>query len=510
MTRVDIDLNEDVISILSKLQNINDVGIDLNIPVGAAIFENILSLKLLKKELEKNGRVLHFTTEDEAGNTLIEMLDENTSPGFMPEDLGEFSMRPPVNIFSKVSSFLGRFVPRFNILALGGKKIFILGLMLLVGGFVLFKYVRSPKANIKIVVDSQLLARSVSIKVKKDVSTDQEQKILKGIGVSAAIVEQAEEDTTGEKLVGEKAEGEITIYNKTPEEMNLEKGEELSFKDDDEDLMFVLTEDVTIPPIAEKDPTDPATVLVPGQADVDVEAKDIGDKYNIDGSETIEFENYKKAELIATSKDSFTGGKSETKKVVSNEDITNISIKLLDTIKGNSEGVLKKELSKSQELISGSVSVIVQKEEFSNESGDEATKIKLVQEVLVTGLAYSNEDLEDLLDDLIDKFVPEEYVISDEDKEIKVEILGNTDSSILSSSEADLQVTVKTYVVPKISEEDLKDKLRGKNLEEAQKVIGSVRSIKTYELNISPSIPFFKKIPKDSGRISVEIIKADD
>ena len=43
MTRVDIDLNEDIISILNKLQNINDVGLDLHIPVGAAIFDNIIS-----------------------------------------------------------------------------------------------------------------------------------------------------------------------------------------------------------------------------------------------------------------------------------------------------------------------------------------------------------------------------------------------------------------------------------------------------------------------------------
>ena len=115
--------------------------------------------------------------------------------------------------------------------------------------------------------------------------------------------------------------------------------------------------------------------------------------------------------------------------------------------------------------------------------------------------------MDDLLDQLVQDLIPEGYVLSDEDREVKTEALGNSTSSILNSKEADLQVTLKTYVIPNINVEDLKKQLLNKKPEEAQKVLGSIRNIKTYELKISPSIPLFKKVPSDTSQIIIDIEK---
>jgi hypothetical protein len=142
--------------------------------------------------------------------------------------------------------------------------------------------------------------------------------------------------------------------------------------------------------------------------------------------------------------------------------------------------------------------------------GDEVEKLELILEVSVSGLTYSEKDLVALLDELVEKSIPDEYVISEKDREIKVEFLGNTDSSVLSTTEADLQVTAKTFVVPNISMEEIKDKLKGKSTPEAEKVLGGLRGIESYEINIDGGLPLFNKIPTDAEKISLEIVKADE
>ncbi|MFA6981593.1 MAG: hypothetical protein WC243_01025 [Patescibacteria group bacterium] len=510
MTRVEIDLNEDIISILNKLQNINDTGLDLYIPVGAAIFDNILNLKLLRKEMEKTGHVVHFITDDEVGNTLISMLDTDTSTSFMPEDFGNISMSSAGGLLSKIPAILGGLLPKAKVPAINSKALLLIPLVLALCAFGLYKRAGTLRADIKIVVASQSTARSISMKVKKDAESSEELSVLGGKAVSAVLVEKAESTTTGEKLVGEKSEGKVTIFNKTSDEVDLDEGTELNFDDGDEDLVFVLTEDITIPAIYEKDPTDPSSVLVPGEVEADIEASDIGAKFNIDGGETMGVEGYKRSELVAEVVEDLTGGKSETRKIVSEKDKTDLSTSTLSKVTAGAEEALKKNLSVGQKLIEGSSLVSIQKETYSKAVNEEAEKLELVMEVTVSGLTYSEDDLNDLLDKLVAKSMPEEYVISDEGRVVEVDVLGNTDSSILSSVEADLQVTSKTYVVPNISEDDLKDRLKGKSSQEAERIIGSLKDIRSYTVEIRGGIPLFKKVPKDIDKISIEITKSDD
>ena len=110
-----------------------------------------------------------------------------------------------------------------------------------------------------------------------------------------------------------------------------------------------------------------------------------------------------------------------------------------------------------------------------------------------------------LLGSLLKDFVPDGYELSGEEKQLSVEILGNSDSTILSSDEADVQVTVKTFVRVKINEDAIKKSLVGKKLNEAEKIIGGIKNIKNYEITISPNIPFLTRIPSNISNIQIEV-----
>jgi len=85
--------------------------------------------------------------------------------------------------------------------------------------------------------------------------------------------------------------------------------------------------------------------------------------------------------------------------------------------------------------------------------------------------------------------------------------LGNATNTILSSTEADLQVTLKTFIIPNINEDEVKKNLAGKKLSDAQKVLGSLNNIKGYDLHVSPNIPFFDSVPKNVNQIEIVINK---
>ncbi len=95
----------------------------------------------------------------------------------------------------------------------------------------------------------------------------------------------------------------------------------------------------------------------------------------------------------------------------------------------------------------------------------------------------------------------------EKDKKVTVNILGQSASSVLKSNEADIQVTLSSIIIPDIKEEDVKENLKGRTNEEAKQYIDSLKNVESYEFNISPVVPFFSKVPKDTQRIEVTLNK---
>jgi len=510
MTKLEIELHEDVVNVLHKLKDISDTGIELVVPEGAVLFDNILNLKLLQKWSDKEEKVISFQTDDLNGQNMLMSLEEEGLPGekIMEEDISTIEQEIPAQKFSMPKVRLS-----LPIIKLKKGKILVVLLLVLaflsLTGYLGYKYVsQKPEAHIKIVVNSQPLTRSFEIKVKHGEDTNSESKILKGATIEAGLEDEVTIETTGEKVVGEKAEGEITIYNKTDEEKKFKEGTDIIYEDDDDDeYVYELTEDVTVPPrevTPGENPGDPITI-VNGRADVEVEATEIGKKYNIDEGEDLRVEDQDDDDFVAEVNHDIDGGKEETLMIVAQEDIDNAIQKLLENSEEISLRALGEKISSGQKLVGGSENVSVVKETFSHKLDDETEELTLSQTFSAKGLVYSPDDLDKLIELLMEEFVPEGFVLSTKERIVNVEVLGNTETTVLSTYEADLQVTLKTFVVTDISEETIKQELMGKSPSAAEKYLGSIRNVKTYELNINPRIPMFDNIPKDESRIVINL-----
>src|SRR5690606_15142089 len=139
------------------------------------------------------------------------------------------------------------------------------------------------------IVNSQPLTRSITVKVNADAATSAEQKTLKGTVVTAGIEDSREVETSGEKLVGEKAEGKVKIVNKTDSEREFKKGTTLVYDSDDKEYAFTTNDEVTVPAATSEEETPGGTITItPGSAEVEVTAAEIGSTYNIKKDKSLE------------------------------------------------------------------------------------------------------------------------------------------------------------------------------------------------------------------------------
>ena len=231
MTKVTLEIHDDILKTLFKLENINDTGIDLEIPEGSVLFDNILNLKLIEKEAEKKGIIVHFTTKDPVGNNLITMLSDEEEPQTnLLAEMNVLESEPPMKTPKKFSPPK---LPKINVNASKTARPLLFGVILATLLFGITIYLtRTQKAIIDIKVSSQPLARSVTVKVLAGQSSDTTKNVLAGTKVSTTLESTKEMATTGEKLIGIKSKGDIKIYNNTESDKKFKKGTTVSYKND--------------------------------------------------------------------------------------------------------------------------------------------------------------------------------------------------------------------------------------------------------------------------------------
>ncbi len=498
--RMELNQEDNVIEVINKIKEVSDLNIDLFIPEGSVLFENFLNLKLIQHEADKMEKSINFSTNDEHGEVLLEALSGKEME-YIPEEFGrteEYTTKPKKRNIS---------IPHIKMPKIGENKKWLLALipLILVGSFIYYGST-APKATVKITVGSNPFIKSISVKIKADSQTNVKEMILRGSTLSAEVEDSLEKDTSGSKTVGEKATGEIKIYNKTDTEMELDKGNKITYKNGSNSLVYVLKESVTVPPREE----DLETLTSKwGEVEAKVEASDIGPDYNIDDNENLSVSGKNKSEAEAKTKGKLSGGNSKEIKIVLESDKTDVSSELRTTLLKKAEEDLKNKLASNQKLVEGSTKVTVTSETFSAQVGDEKNKISVTQKATAEALIYTEGDLNTFISDYFKSVIPEGHYMPEKERKTEINVLGNSVNSVVNSKEADIQITLRSIIIPDIKEDNVRESLSGKTEEEARKIIESLKNIEYYEMSISPRVPFFSKVPKNTDRINVELIKED-
>lgn len=451
----------------------------------SSILDNPLSTKLIKKAAEEKS----IQIEIRKGNEAIPLIKEDTEP--MEENLNKRSKRKITNPFS------GLVISKLLITIVVGL------LVATTGGALLYYYM--PQATIYIKVDNEILTKGVDVIASPSAkSISEDERIIPAEVLSFTESASKTVDTTGEDEVGEKANGIVTIYNKTDSEKTFATGTVLyEIKTEGENLEYFTQSEISVP-ARTANITAEAVTYVSGKMDVKVIAGKIGDAYNLKEGEEVTVGDFSTNQYVGRTNGGISGGSSKKIKVVTEED----KQKALESVKTDLQfkaiESFKERAGNEQYFSEEGVYSNVESTTLSAEVEIEADKLTATQKINFKAITFYKSDLESLMNGLTEEFVPNNRTLSKESQDITIEDIKLTEEDEMNQLE--FTAKFRGVVVPQLNTEELIHNLSGKSLPAAEEILKQIEKTKGYRFDISPSLPsFLQKMPFKEENIRIEI-----
>lgn len=432
-------------------------------------FENIDVLHEKKEEVnveeDSEDEVVHIEGEEERSSTISKMKLPSLS---IP------ALKIPKFSFGKG---LGKHTIMYPILAV------ILLLVILVGYYYFFE-----KVSVTLYLEKKTVSKDLDVTFSSDGKTSASDKTVHLDLVSSQAEGEQNTETTGKKETGDKAKGEVTVYNKTEDPKSFTKGSTIIGPNS---LEFNLTGDVQVASTSSF-----ATSF--SSAKVKVEASKFGKEYNIPSSSNFQMKGVSTSDVFAKNESAFSGGTKKETQTVSADDIDTLTSKIIDELSKKANESASKDVT--QKILSIPVDYTFDDKTFSKKEGEEASAVSLSAKITFKFGSYKISDLEQLAKDLDKSEIPEGYQYSSNNSKIVVkDVSKDKDGNITG------KVSFSSVYLPVVSTQEIINKLNGKNAAKIDEVI-KVKGVNDDLVNFTRSLPLFPKIfPFNKKNIEVQV-----
>jgi len=382
-------------------------------------------------------------------------------------------------------------LPKFNfkLPKIKGNKIIFIPIIFFL---VLFGFLFFSKTNIIVFLTPYEFNKKISLTLDSS-ATDISSKVVPVDKKTITLNSSAKVSTTGKKTIGEKATGEITIFNKLDKAQALPKGTVLVAADG---KLFELINQVTVPP-SSSDLN--LGVITLGQSKTSVSAQDIGPDYNINKDTQLTFKEFPQTSLIAKVSQNLAGGTKQDIPAVSDQDKVNVQALLAKNMQTTIDDRIKLETDNSTDLIKSTIQTKNSKVELNREVGEEADELTATSESTIIVFALKTDSKEKIV----------KYFLASEDGFSKSDI-NPKDFSLdfklnkITADDAtgDLVITGKS--LPKIDSTQLQNKLILKTSKQISSFIKT--SIpRAYNFNVKMVPSFMPLSPINSKNIFIQV-----
>lgn len=393
--------------------------------------------------------------------------------------------------FSKIALFLSP--ARFR-----GKTSLVIGLVLvflfILGGLAVAGYWYLPRAQIILLVEPKGLEKELRIKLDPQLSVPNQATLaLPAASLETVVEGEKTTETTGTKIVGDPAQGEVIIYNGTPKEKAFLAGTLITSS---AGIKFTLDDDVTV---ASQGGT--AADPVPGKGAVGVTASEIGTEGNLVSGTEFSIANYASSDFIAKNDSALTGGTSREVQVVSEEDRENLSFALTEELQQKAIQELGQKLSPESKLLEESLSDKVVKKDFSQDVDAEANKLSLALELKFSALTYDEEEFRNLIENQIQDTIPSGFEFKKEESKIDFELV-----EVEEDGRATFTAALRANLLPKLDLEEIRANITGKYPEVGELYLNSLPNVVGFEAKITPHFPRrLQTFPRLTKNIQIEV-----
>jgi hypothetical protein len=399
-----------------------------------------------------------------------------------------------------------------------------------------FAYVASKQltsAVVKITLHTQPVSTDVLLTLDPKATVSDPDKLI----LKADVVAKEEEDdqtaeTTGTKLIGDKAKGTVTVLNYTNSEKTFSAGTKLSVGK----VSFSLDQSTTVPAATTTIDSSNNKLTKPGSTDATVTASQIGEDSNLGAGIDLTIESFAKDSYFATAKAALAGGSSRQTQAVSQQDkdaltaalkkkLTDQALQDLKTSSGNT-GVYLVPTNKTKVVTA----------QYSADVGKETSSLSLHMKLQVEALSYTAADLQPLAQQVLSKQVPDGFQLSAADPQVLSSVTaavgspassasstGPTGSTTATGSAATkaqaqtptstqtpltLSTNISSVAVPVIDSEAWKKELLGKSLQQAEAVLKAKKEVQAEQILLSPAVfaALFHTLPSQAGRLTLTVV----
>jgi len=303
-----------------------------------------------------------------------------------------------------------------------------------------------------------------------------------------------EEVATGTRIIGEKAKGAVTVYNRTDDQASFAKGTVVAGPDG---LEFIFSDEIKV---ASKTPDLTSGVDRWGEGEIQVEAAKVGADYNLAKDSIFTIEGKSEKEFLVKNKNSFEGGMSREVTAISENDVQRLKKTLTEQIREKMEDKLVKEKEEGEELLKETVETEIVSFSTDRSADEEGEMVSGSLKMSISGIAIKQENLVIFAREILTSQSPEDYQF--DPQSVRVEFLPEEEKEGQWSG----QLTVKGNFYPSIDTEQLVNQLRGRSKSLLLEKIKKQPRVYRYELKTFPAVfDFFPLLPYRKENITISL-----
>ena len=407
------------------------------------------------------------TTEDRSKD------DKKENFGFMiNEDVGEKEIYQNKNILPKtnwknkikdLTSKLLVILPRKNQvnfkINFSGKIFMMTGVLIILLGLFVNEYF-FHQAQLTVYLPTQVLEKNINLDI--------------GYRLASASANFSETiNTTGKQEIGEKARGQVTVYNSNLSSAEiLSKGTSIISPNN---LKYFLESEVKV-----ASATGDASSPQPSTIKVTVVATEIGEGYNLTAGTKFTIEG-KSNNLLAKNDSALLGGSKKQVQTVSKKDQEDLKTSIVNKAKKEIPSI---KVLPDEAIVSSLSATDFNKTIFSKEIGEESSKLTLQATVYTTQYLYSKKLFIDKILVSLKPEVKNDYRLEKENIAYTINKISKEDKSLK------VDAKIKAKAVINISTDEIKKGILGKNQSKIKEILKSQYKIDGYNLNINEPLPF--------------------
>lgn len=368
--------------------------------------------------------------------------------------------------------------------------------------FLLFYFV--PFAKLTVYPSKEVLSKTFTASLLQNPNEDEPAKgFLPVKKITAQEKNQKDFLTSGEKMVGTRARGQITIQNWTGADLTFDMGSLVKTEGGNlsSSLNLLLEKEAVVPRQTFSVPTPGQKLYQAGTVTVSVEAEDFGEAYNLAVGTTFTIADKPFSQVSAVAANNFTGGQSQKVRIFSKEDKIKSTAVLSKDLFEKGSADLRSKLFGDEILIEDSVNHKIILVNYNQELGVQADRVNLSLTTQSTGLAYSQSSLRKFILLESKDFVPSGMTFLDRENFLEIKKVNLSDAN-----NPKVDILVKMILIPQMDLNNLKDKLLGKNLAFLQKEMQNLEGVEKYTYESWPNfLSKLKRLPFVRERFLVEL-----